>query len=84
MKRFYEAVGAHYENWEEIRQMTIAKALGSHAVLNEPRLFRPSYMNKRKKRKKILGNRDQKYLVEGSTDFEEEDFEEDDYDDDDI
>ena len=88
MKRFYEAVGAHYENWEEIRQMTIAKALGSHAVLNESRLFRPSYFRDKKNRqkRKLFGREEEpKYLddMTGEDDFDE-DFDEEDFDEEDL
>jgi len=81
MKRFYEAVGSHYENWEEIRQSTINKALGSHAVLNEPRLFRPSFLAGIRKKRQLENQ--QKYL-EDQSEFDDDDFdmEDDEFDDD--
>ena len=82
MKRFYEAVGAHYENWEEIRQMTIAKALGSHAVLNESRLFRPSYFRDKKKRQKrrLFDRKKEPMYLDDMTGEDDEDYDEDDED----
>lgn len=74
MKCFYDAVGAHYQNWEEIRQTSILKALGAHQILDEPKLFRPSFFRKNKEKKKLRIRYEEPEIEES----EEEEYDEDD------
>lgn len=53
---YYEAVGAHYQGWEKLRQNTINKAMGSHVILDEPKLFSRSLFGKKKKQKRLKFN----------------------------
>jgi len=74
---YYQAVGSHFQGWEEIRQETILKSLGSHQILDEPKLFRRSIFGKSRDKKKSIRYRrpEQLEYTDDFDDFDDDDFE---------
>jgi len=74
---FFDAVGAHNRKIEEMRQNTINRALGSHTVLDDSKIYGKllyKLNNKKKnKQKKLLQFKDDEVLDDNDSEFDDYD-----------